>query len=220
MRSLTRWPVDVEYLSTETRCIDFFMTSQLAVLDVSVEQAVTEPHRSVRCRVELPSPGTFLSIEKAEAIVAPADWDDRWSAEWTAEKKQSYHRMLDDGDVVGAWNSWCTSLESSAGVADPIRHMGTRLRRKEMVHRGPDGQHQPVVERRLHRILRRLRQREETGPARGADRAIRRSLHALIREQVVLDVDPDDWGAMRCDLRQARLDRCRSQAAPLGSLEG
>ena len=189
--------VDVEYLSTATKCIDFFLTSQLTVVDVSAEQAVTEPHRSVRCRVELPSPGTFPTVVKAKAIVVPDDWEDRWLAERTPERKQSYDRMLGDGDVVGAWNCWCSSLESAAGVAEPTRHLGTRLVRKEMVHRGPDGQRQPVVERRLHRILRRLRQREETGPARGVDRAIRRSLHALVQEQVVVDTDPDDWGAMR-----------------------
>ena len=186
--------VGYEYLSTPTRCIDYFMSNGVAVQEVCTEPEVTFPHCAVRCKVELPSSGSYATYRKAETIVPPEDWPQRWRDAWTCQA-QDFQHCLEQGEVVRAWDMWCSTLESSAGVRSPSRHLGTQLVRREMVHKGPDGSRQTCVERRLYRILRRLRQRREAGPTMELDRSIRRSLRALVREDVVSG-DPEDYDNM------------------------
>jgi hypothetical protein len=210
--------LDYEYKSTANRCIDFMMVKHIGVERFGTDTAIARPHVAMWCVFEAVRAMTFQAIHKFERM-EPADaWDDAWTAQWQPVSP-AFDAAILAKDVEKAWSTWCRAFELSCGVREPRRHSGTVVACKERVWQGRQGQRQTVVERRLHRVRRRLHQlRHEPSAASGTlvHRA-KMGLAGLIREGIVQGNCEDFEGMMGvidCKLEElsAEVKRRRLQA--------
>ena len=56
------------------------------------------------------------------------------------------------------WQIWSDALEQACGVASPMRHHGTIAQKVELTWKGPGACRMNHVQRRLHRVWRRIRE--------------------------------------------------------------
>ncbi|CAK0813607.1 unnamed protein product, partial [Prorocentrum cordatum] len=200
--------LDIQDITTHgERLLDFACLQQLEAQTFATDTAISdhdaivfELWRELRTQVQ-----TVVKFDELNPPLATEDWDETFS-QTMDKRRDEWDGAAARQDVEAMWALWCDMLEDSAGVPGNRhrRKHGTVLKRWERVCKGPDGQRQTVVERRLHRLLRRVHHALE-GPRAGSDGLslfgnIRSGVQSLVDDGVLGEgtaADGEDLAALR-----------------------
>ena len=149
--------VDVRYQSSHDHCIDFALVRHLQVSQVFVDMKISD-HRSVFVEVDFPTGRQFDTLTRFPSISLCADdWATAWNQTWP-QWNSSWAEAWQKKDVELLWQIWSDALEQAGGVASPMRHHGTIVQKVELTWKGPGACRMNHVQRRLHRVWRRIRE--------------------------------------------------------------